>query len=274
MLNITEIDDKLVIRFHYDMEVVKEIKGITGRVWNATDKAWYIPKSSIEELIKTFGLDMLNIDESINVDQLIADAKNGEVNKPKTDVFNSVLETIENSYMRAFAEWGLSVLPTYFYEVAASSTGKYHPSYTLGYGGLVRHTKAAIIFANELFGNHTIQNFSDMERDCIRIALLLHDGTKHGLNGSAFVTSEHPLKVIEYITNKYNENQDNISTEIKIVMKNYWTTISNCIASHMGEWNTDYRSKKEILPKPQTEMEKFTHLCDYLAARKVVEVIM
>jgi hypothetical protein len=48
--------------------------------------------------------------------------------------------------------------------------------------------------------------------------------------------------------------------------------ICDCVASHMGSWNTDYKTKKEILPKPITSMEKFVHLCDYLASRRFLEV--
>ena len=40
----------------------------------------------------------------------------------------------------------------------------------------------------------------------------------------------------------------------------------------MGEWNTDYKTKEEVLPLPESEMQKFTHLCDYLASRKMLEV--
>ena len=47
--------------------------------------------------------------------------------------------------------------------------------------------------------------------------------------------------------------------------------IANCIHSHMGKWNTDYRTKREILPKPKTVVEKFVHTCDYLASRKYLE---
>ena len=43
------------------------------------------------------------------------------------------------------------MLPEYFFEVAASSTGKYHPVYALGVGGLVRHTIAAVEIANEMY---------------------------------------------------------------------------------------------------------------------------
>lgn len=38
------------------------------------------------------------------------------------------------------------------------------------------------------------------------------------------------------------------------------------------KYNPSNKSCEEILPKPQTEMQKFTHLCDYLASRKMLEV--
>ena len=44
------------------------------------------------------------------------------------------------------------------------------------------------------------------------------------------------------------------------------------IESHMGQWNTDYKTKKEILPKPETWSQFFTHLFDYLASRKYLTV--
>ena len=76
---------------------------------------------------------------------------------PKYD-FKAELETIEYKPLKVFAKWCLNILPDYFYEVAASSTGKYHPSYTLS-EGLVRHTIAVVRIANELFRNNTVQNF-------------------------------------------------------------------------------------------------------------------
>lgn len=42
-------------------------------------------------------------------------------------------------------------VPMDFFTQPASSSGKYHPSYALGVGGLVRHTKAAMIMAKMLF---------------------------------------------------------------------------------------------------------------------------
>ena len=41
-------------------------------------------------------------------------------------------------------------VPDYFWTDGASSSGKYHPQFAQGEGGLVRHTKAVVMFAEEL----------------------------------------------------------------------------------------------------------------------------
>ena len=57
---------------------------------------------------------------------------------------------IKNKNIRKFAIDMVSILPDYFFVVPASSTGKYHPEYSLGEGGLVRHTKSAVLIAKTL----------------------------------------------------------------------------------------------------------------------------
>jgi hypothetical protein len=47
----------------------------------------------------------------------------------KLKVFKTELEAVQNPTIRKFAEKIVSNLPDYFIETAASSTGKYHPSY-------------------------------------------------------------------------------------------------------------------------------------------------
>ena len=47
--------------------------------------------------------------------------------------------------------------------------------------------------------------------------------------------------------------------------------IADCCASHMGEWNTDKRSKDE-LPLPETKGQMIVHLADYLASRLFLRV--
>lgn len=196
--------------------------------------------------------------------------------KEKVLTFEKELKWIKDKNIRRFAIEMISMLPDYFFVVSASSTGKYHPEYSLGEGGLVRHTKSAVLFAKTLLdlemfdeqwnGDSDIPwtvKFTDTEKDIIITALLLHDGVKHGLEGSTHTVSTHPTDMVKFIKN---------SKSIKLLDEYTMSKICDCVASHMGSWNTDYKTKKEILPKPITSMEKFVHLCDYLASRRFLEV--
>ena len=145
----------------------------------------------------------------------------------------------------------LDSLPEYFWTIPASSTGKYHPSFSLGDGGLVRHTKFAVEVALELFN---ISDFTSEEEDCIISALLLHDGLKCGNNGK-HTDKSHPILMREFLLELWKD-------------WDYWQRciIVNCIASHMGLFD-----EKGLLPKPSNEIEKFVHMCDYLASRKIYD---
>lgn len=152
------------------------------------------------------------------------------------------------------------MLPDYFFEVAASSTGKYHPSYSLGKGGLVRHTKSAVAIAKDLLGLEMYAGYTEQERSAILAALILHDGVKHGMNGSAYTTPKHPTECVDWLLEHEFDLPDDV-----------FEMICGCIASHMGQWNSD-RYGNVILPKPKTKLQKFVHQCDYLASRKYLEV--
>ncbi|MEG2412601.1 MAG: hypothetical protein RSA29_17005 [Clostridium sp.] len=261
MINIRKINDTLNVSFEYDADIVSKIKTIPGRKYNPSNKSWDLQLQSIHKLKELFN--ELNISD--DVDQ--------EYVAPKYD-FKAEIDTISNPDLKVFTRWCLEQLPDYFYEVAASSSGKYHPGYTQGEGGLIRHTQAAVRIANELFKCETIQKFTDDEKDIIRVSLLLHDGVKHGTNGSSHTVATHPLEVVKYLEDRYFEvDEETLSDEVIEIMEvDMWYQITECIKSHMGQWNTDYKTKEEILPKPETELQKFTHLCDYLASRKMLEV--
>ena len=76
----------------------------------------------------------------------------------KVAVFEKELKYINNDSYRNDAMYLLDALPDYFYEIPAASTGKYHPQYAQGDGGLVRHTKAAVRMAYELLSDPAIGN--------------------------------------------------------------------------------------------------------------------
>lgn len=180
----------------------------------------------------------------------------------KSKVFEMEMSWIKNETIAEFTKNVVEQLPDYFFSVAASSTGKYHPRYALGNGGLIRHTKAAVGIAHDLLRLEMYNGFTDDEKDLIITALILHDGLKHGEKGSKFTVVDHPVIMSNWI--KDNETINNILPKEQIIL------LCGAIISHMGEWNKN-KSGKEIMPKPQTKMEKFVHLCDYLASRKYLE---
>ena len=68
----------------------------------------------------------------------------------KVAVFEKELKYIKKESFKNDTMYLIDSLPDYFFEVAAASTGKYHPKYAQGTGGLVRHTKSAVRIAYEL----------------------------------------------------------------------------------------------------------------------------
>lgn len=178
--------------------------------------------------------------------------------------FQNEINWIHSKSIQEFAKYCVDNLPDYFFTVPASSSGKYHPSYALGDGGLVRHTKAAVAVAHELFNLEMFQKqFSETEQDLILLSLILHDGKKQGSGMGSHTVFDHPIRAASFVKecniecSKLTDEQEQI--------------IYNAISSHMGQWNTA-RNSKTVLPKPTDKIQKFVHMCDYLASRKFLEV--
>lgn len=180
----------------------------------------------------------------------------------KKEIFKNELELITSKHLRDFISYCLENAPDYFFTMPASTTGKYHPAYSLGEGGLIRHTKAAVKIANELLRNDLYGKLRPNQNEIIA-ALIMHDSIKKGINGSAYTTIDHPLQASKFIKG--------LASEIKYGDEKQIHLICELIESHMGQWNTD-REGNEILPLPKTLEQKFVHLCDYLASRKFLTV--
>ncbi len=179
------------------------------------------------------------------------------------EVFNKEYEYIKSDRYKKCAKELVSLLPDYFFKVAASSTGKYHPSFALGDGGLVKHTKVAVKIANELLENDSIgHKFTDDEKDLIIMSIIMHDGLKHGKEESKHTLFEHPIIVCNHI----KENKEKLSLNDEEI-----NFITKVISSHMGQWNTNSYSDV-VLPLPKDKYQRFVHMCDYLASRKFLDV--
>lgn len=184
-------------------------------------------------------------------------------NDYKLMIFKNELNYIQDKKVKEYVEKALLGVPDYFFEVAASSTGKYHPVYAGGIGGLVRHTIAAVRIAVELFTLDMFKKeFNNEAQSLIIASLILHDTYKHG-NGSEFTVTNHPLVAVE----KFAKNGD-LS---EILDENKKEVLFGNIAHHMGQWVNDPKTKQQVLEKPRGKMQNFVHLCDYLASRKCLE---
>ena len=172
----------------------------------------------------------------------------------RSNIFNNELNYITDERIKQNARIIIDNLPDYFFTIQAPSTGKYHPTYALGEKGLIRHTKAAVYFANTLFG---IYKFDNSTKDLIILSLLIHDGLKKGFTEEKYTRFDHPLLIGELL-DKIKENLTLTDTEIDIIKTN--------ISSHMGKWNTNEYSDV-VLPLPENVTQIFVHMCDYLASR-------
>lgn len=173
-----------------------------------------------------------------------------------------VLDTFENEDIKEFTIMLLDDLPDYIWHVGASSTGKYHPAYSLGEAGLMRHQIAVVRFLNfflelEQYGS----KLTSRERDLIRLSGFIHDGRKSGsqedYEKSKYTKFNHPIlmaDVVRSFDGKYLTHE-----EIEMV--------ADTISKHMGQWNTDNKSGVE-LPKPNNKFARMVHVADYLASRK------
>ncbi len=173
-----------------------------------------------------------------------------------------ILSTIKNDDIRELAVVLLDGLPDYMWHVGASSTGKYHPAYSLGEGGLMRHQIAVVRFLNFFFELEQYNSkLTDREMDLMRVAGLVHDGRKSGEQGdyerSKFTKFDHPIQMANVVR----------SYDGKYLTHDEIEFIATCISSHMGSWNTD-RKSSVVLPKPTNVYQEFIHLADYLASRK------
>ena len=173
--------------------------------------------------------------------------------------FEKELEYITDEEIRNQCIEVLKNVSEKFYEAGASSTGKYHPDYAAGEGGLYRHTVAAVMIAVELSRNELIANFDDKTMSYIIAALILHDSCKHGIEwDSKYSKHAHPLYAIDLIRNTLGECE-------------FTEEVGRLVASHMGQWTT-CKWDRTVLPKPKMADEIFVHLCDYLASRKFIEI--
>lgn len=182
----------------------------------------------------------------------------------REEVIKNELNLLKSDRIRSACLKLINLLPDYFFEVATSSTGKYHPEYAVGEGGLLRHSKAAMRIGFELLNDPCIgDKYTEDEKDLMLMGLLVHDGLKLGNPREKYTRFDHPILMAEYIKENASTLEELTSEEI--------TFLGDVIKTHMGPWTTDYNGN-DVLERPKTKYQNFVHMCDYLASRKCLLV--
>ena len=179
------------------------------------------------------------------------------------ELFKKELAYIKDEKIRNSLILILEELPDYWFSVPASSTGKYHPKYGVGEGGLVRHSKAAMKIGHELLENPSIgDKYTLHEKDLMLLALLVHDGLKSGNPQEKYTRFDHPILMANFILDnkdKFELNEEDAKF------------IADVIKTQIGPWIEDYNGNV-VLEKPKTKYQNFVHMCDFLASKKFLLV--
>lgn len=171
----------------------------------------------------------------------------------RIELFSKEIELISNEKFKKFLIAIIDGADDYFFSVAASTTGKYHPEHSLGVGGLLRHTKQVFDFASLICELKQFKYSTD-EKELIKIAAIAHDIKKLGDGKSGYTVTTHPQLASKYMS-ELNETHKLLSSdELKF--------LCDAIETHMGQWGDRL---------PDSESEKILHIADYLASRKEIE---
>ena len=147
--------------------------------------------------------------------------------------------------------------PDYFWTDGASSSGKYHPQFSQGMGGLVRHTKAVVMFAEELLRMSSYAFMREEYKDYVIAACILHDTAKYGIG-------EYDKK--EYKNHATNAAKAFVDYAEQVMDYKPSEFLLNAIASHMGQWSTEKDDR------PFTNIDRCVHMADYMASRSFIDI--
>lgn len=183
---------------------------------------------------------------------------------------NAINKHINDEYLKdILTDYFHNKIPTYFYTTAASQSGKYHPKYSLGEGGLVRHILSALTWYTRIkdlniFDNSDLIGLSENDiNDIICTSILIHDTFKCGYTEVTYTVYSHPSIAANEFYKLANDYILQISDESKSkslsIILNY---ICSAVESHMGKWGRI---------QPKNSIDKIVSLCDYLSAQKVVD---
>ena len=177
----------------------------------------------------------------------------------KSKLFEREILLIESEDLRDFVRWFFNTqVGKWFWTSGASSSGKYHPVFSQGEGGLVRHTRSVALICEELLRMNSYGYMRDDYKDFARVACLLHDVCKYGtgdeMDKACYPT--HGELAAQMVAAAWKTFFFDSAPEMLLM----------AIRSHMGQWteNKDHR--------PFTQIDRLVHLSDYIASRSFWDI--
>jgi hypothetical protein len=178
--------------------------------------------------------------------------------------FSIELDRIKNPELKTLTKKILLDCSDYNVDMPASSTGKYHPSFDLGSGGLIRHTK--LVCRNiETIMKMWIQ-YDNTDWDIPYIAAILHDMCKYTEKGQEHSHQDHALLMAEKIRSFKPTEQGEWFLDYKELASSLERIAQN-VSTHMSRWNTDKNGNK-IGELPSNMENALLAIADMISAQK------
>ena len=177
----------------------------------------------------------------------------------KSKIFEREINEIQSEDFRDFVRFYFDEkVGDWFWKSGASSSGKFHPIFSQGEGGLVRSTKAIVLFCTDFLRLISYSYMKDEFKDFAIMACLLHDTCKYGVNHEVDKTcyKNHGELAANKVSQAWFEFFGAPAPEL----------LCMAIRSHMGQWteNKDHR--------PFTNLDRLVHLSDYIASRSFIDI--
>lgn len=176
-----------------------------------------------------------------------------------SQLFKREILLIQDEELRDFVRFYFDeYVGKWFWKSGASSSGKFHPQFTHGEGGLVRHTRAVVMVCEELLRINTYAYMRDDFKDYARVACLLHDTCKYGEEDeeNKDCYRQHGTLAANKINQAWFEFFGSNAPELLLM----------AVRSHMGQWVEDKYDR------PFTNIDRLVHLSDYIASRSFWDI--
>jgi len=174
------------------------------------------------------------------------------------------LNKIKNPELKILTKQILLDCSDFNCDMGASSSGKYHPEFDLGPGGLIRHTKTTCRSIETIM--KMWPQYDGTNWDIPYISMILHDMCKYTKLNQEHSHQDHPLLMAEKIRSFKPTSQGDWFLDYKELAENLEKIAQN-VETHMSRWDTD-RDENKIGEKPKNMENAFCAIADMISSQK------